>query len=291
MLYKAHLELGKSLCMLAQFSAAVDELERAIQLYPEDTDARELLPLARKKASIQASRAGSGKDAATAPEEPLSSGQIDDLVKQAGALLAARDWQGAIPLLEKLLAAKPDSWTFLSGMGDARFNLGQYALALDAYQKGIRAIDAANVSGDDAAKNNSLAHMLGNEALAFLRLKRNQEAIAAWTREAGIDASPVAHFNLCATEYNTGNFEGALDACDKATVTDPRRADAWFIKGALLIAESKTDQNGKVRAAPGTEEALKKYLELEPNGPHAQDVRDMLQYIGSKAENTDRKPG
>jgi len=321
--------LGYAYFMDRRYAEAIEPLHKCVQIEPHDGDllllgeaclmvgrraeaqeiynklaasnkeyADELANAIRLKAqadgapAADASAKGASREIAATPAQPLSDAQIDDLVKQTGALLAARDWQGAVPLLEQLLAAKPNSWTFLSGMGDARFNLAQYDRALDAYQKGIRALDAANVAGDDVAvKNNALAHMLANEGMAFLRLKRNQEAIAAWTREAELDASAVAWFNICATQYNTGNVEGALHACDKAIAAAPGKADAWFIKGSMLVAESKTDRNGKVEAPPGTAEALKKYLELAPNGPHASDVRQMLQYIGSAVETTSRTPG
>jgi len=288
LLGEAYLMLGRK----AEVQDTYNKLVASRSSYAEDlAKAIRLRAAAGSAPAADTSAGDENKEVAATPAQPLSNAQIDDLVKQTGTLLAAHDWQGAIPLLEKLLAAKPNSWTFCSGMGDARFNLGQYDRALDAYQKGIRALDAADLSGADAAiKNNALAHMLSNEAMAFLRLNRNREAIAAWTREAGIDTSPVAYFNLCATQYNSGNTEGALDACDKAIAADPGKADAWFIKGALLVAGSKTGANGKVAAPPGTAEALRKYLDLAPNGPHAKDVRDMLQYIGSTVQDS-RKPG
>jgi hypothetical protein len=38
----------------------------------------------------------------------------------------------------------------------------------------------------------------------------------------------------------------------------------------------------------GTADALKKYLELSPNGPHANDVKQMLEMIGAKIEKSGR---
>ena len=59
-----------------------------------------------------------------------------------------------------------------------------------------------------------------------------------------------------------------------------RYADAYFINGSLLVADSKTDMNGKIAAPPGTVEALRKYLEHAPNGAHVNDVQQMLAYLG-----------
>jgi type II secretory pathway component PulL len=42
-------------------------------------------------------------------------------------------------------------------------------------------------------------------------------------------------------------------------------------------------------APPGASEALNKYLELQPEGQHAADVKQMLQAIGSKVETTYKK--
>jgi hypothetical protein len=37
-------------------------------------------------------------------------------------------------------------------------------------------------------------------------------------------------------------------------------------------------------APPGTVEALKKYLELAPNGAHAEDAKQMIDFVGSTVE-------
>src|SRR5256885_4369493 len=53
--------------------------------------------------------------------------------------------------------------------------------------------------------------MLTNEGNAYLKLHKNTEAVAAFTKAASMDPNPgVAYFNLCATQYNAGNSEGAL---------------------------------------------------------------------------------
>jgi tetratricopeptide (TPR) repeat protein len=174
-----------------------------------------------------------------------------------------------------------------SVLGDAQLNLGQYDQAVDTYQKGIQVagnittVDSRNPATDPAKKKAGEAHMLINEGNAYLKLHKNKEAIDVYNKAASMDPNPArAYFNLCATQYNIGNVEGALHACDKALAADPNKADAYFIKGSLLIADTKKDMNGKITAPPGTVETLRKYLELAPNGAHANDVREMLDYLG-----------
>jgi tetratricopeptide (TPR) repeat protein len=140
---------------------------------------------------------------------------------------------------------------------------------------------------DPAKAKAAVAQMLTNEGNAYLKLKKNDKAVESYTKAAAMDPNPgTAYFNLCATQYNSGNTQGALAACDKAIQADPNRADAYFIKGSLMLGDSKQDKEGKLQAPPGTSEALNKYLELAPDGPHAADVKAMLQAIGAKIETT-----
>jgi tetratricopeptide (TPR) repeat protein len=86
---------------------------------------------------------------------------------------------------------------------------------------------------------------------------------------------PDPDFNRCAIEYNAGKMADALTDCDKAIAADPARADAYFIKGSILFGDG-TLVGAKWVAKPGALEALRKYLELAPDGPHATDVAQML---------------
>src|SRR5215472_5733417 len=220
------------------------------------------------------------------------------LIQQALNSMNAKNWQEAMPILQQLITADPNNWQYYSAMGDCLLNTNEYDKAVENYQKGIQVaesnttVDPKNPTTDPARKKSGVAKMLTNEANALLKLHKNAEAVDAYTKAASMDPNPaIAYFNLCATQYNTGNVEGALAACDKAIAADPTRADAYFIKGSLMIASSKTDKDGKVEAPPGTADALNKYLELQPDGQHAADVKQMLAYIGSKVETTYKKRG
>jgi len=82
-----------------------------------------------------------------------------------------------------------------------------------------------------------------------------------------------------------GTVDEANAAFDKAIAADPTKADAYYQKGVNLINKATTDsKTGKVIPAPGTEEALNKYLELQPTGQFAEGAKSMLQYIGSSIE-------
>ena len=213
--------------------------------------------------------------------------KMNALIDQATTAMNARNWQEAVDPLQQLIALDPTNWQFYSTLGNAQLNLGQYDQAVQSYDSGIRAaknntsVDAKNPSSDPAKKKTGVAKMYTNQGNAYLNQHKNQEAVAAFTKAAALDPNPGnAYFNLCTTSYNTGNIEGALDFCNKAIQADPSRADAYFILGSLLIADTKTDKDGKTIPAPGTVETLNKYLELAPDGAHANDVKQMLARVG-----------
>ena len=212
------------------------------------------------------------------------------LIAQLNPALQAKDWATAEPILTKLIALNPNRWDYQQALGNAQFSEGKFEDAVATFEKAIPIAENATKTdpkADPAKAKAGVAQMLTNEGNAYLKLKKNDQAIAAYTKAASMDPNPgTAYFNICATQYNSGNTQGALAACDKAIAADPARADAYFIKGSLMVGESKLDKDGKLEAPAGASEALNKYLELAPDGPHANDVKAMLQAIGAKVETT-----
>jgi len=105
---------------------------------------------------------------------------------------------------------------------------------------------------------------------ASILLTMNGPSLAQATSPA------TSAFNSCALLYNAGKTDEAIVACDKAIALDPGKADAYFIKGSALYGNGKIGPDGKYAVPPGTVDTLNKYLELAPDGGHAQDVHAML---------------
>jgi tetratricopeptide (TPR) repeat protein len=229
---------------------------------------------------------------------PLPAAQSENqnaLVAKAQAALDAKQWPDAEAALKQLLSSEP-RWEYSEALGAAQMSQGHYAGSLDSYQ---RAIDLAQkdlaqkdlaqkdlaqkdlAQKDLAGKNASPAAIaqiytaIGN---ANLKLKKNDAAIAAYNKAATLSPNPaVPYFNLCATMYNMGQPAAkTAAACDKAIAADPKKADAYFVKGSSLFGEGAVDKSNKFVVPPGAVEALKQYLVLAPDGPHAQDVKQML---------------
>jgi tetratricopeptide (TPR) repeat protein len=217
---------------------------------------------------------------------------MNALINQAQAAMTAKNYEAAIAPLTQLSAQDPADYEFPMSLANAQFNMGRYDDAVASYEKAIQVAkstqpDSKKPYTDPAKVKNSVSQMLTNQGNAYLKLKKNPEAIAAFTKAAEMSPNPgTAYFNICATQYNTGNTEGALAACDKAIAANPNNADAYFIKGSLMFGMGTMGKDNTYTAPPGAAEALNKYLELSPDGPHANDVKAMMQAMGAKIETT-----
>ena len=202
---------------------------------------------------------------------PAAQGENQNaLVAKAQAALDAKQWPDAEAALKQLSSSEP-RWEYFEALGAAQFNQGHYADSLNSYQ---RAIDLAGKSASPAA----IGQMYTTIGNANLKLKKNDAAIAAYNKAAALSPNPaVAYFNLCATMFNMGQPAAKTVAyCDKAIAADPKKADAYFIKGSSLYGEGALDKSNKFVPPPGSVDALKQYLVLAPGGPHVQDVKAML---------------
>ena len=85
---------------------------------------------------------------------------------------------------------------------------------------------------------------------------------------------------LCLEE---GKLQLARNAFDKAIAADPTKADAYYWKGSNLM-QLATVKGDKMITPDGTAESFQKYLELKPDGPHAEECKAMLQGMGATIE-------
>lgn len=135
-----------------------------------------------------------------------------------------------------------------------------------------------------------MAAYYDNLGQAAARLGKTEEAASAYRQAADLDPAHAGnyYFNLGAVLTNAGTDQNAkkqaADAFDKAIAADPTKADAYYWKGTNLIALASADSQGKLSAPQGTAEAFQKYLELQPNGPHAEEAKQMLAVLSQSVE-------
>lgn len=131
------------------------------------------------------------------------------------------------------------------------------------------------------AANPNQAEFHNNLGSVYADMGKTAEAQAEFEKAAQINPTGAAryYFNLGAILSNSGKMDEAAAAFDKATKVDPKYAEAFYQEGRVLMGKATMGPDGKIVPAPGTVEALKAYLQLEPNGTHAADVQAMLQSI------------
>jgi tetratricopeptide (TPR) repeat protein len=149
-----------------------------------------------------------------------------------------------------------------------------YDAAIANYNKGIA------IKPTDAGVYNQIGNIYGKQ-------KKMAEATEALTKSAQLDPSmaPKAYFNMGANLVNSGQPEKATDFFKKAADADPNYSEAWYQYGSLLMMQGKVDpKTGQQTYPADTATALKKYLELQPNGAHKDEAAAMLQAMGEKVE-------
>lgn len=159
--------------------------------------------------------------------------------------------------------------------------------AITDYQKAIdikqKALETATTKKPEDAKQ--LAGYYNNLGEAYGRANKPDDAIKAYTQAAQINPDGAAgyYFNAGAVLTNTGKVDDANAMFDKCIAADPTKAEAYYQKGINLMGKA-TLQGDKTIPAPGTVEAFQKYLSVAPNGPNAQNAKDMLASLGSPVE-------
>ena len=237
------------------------------------------------------------KNAAATLAANAKIGNLNNLLKSARAADAAGNFDEAVKNMTDATAAKPDEPILWETLGDAQLGEAntaakasgakltdpavqeKYTAAATSYQKAL-SLNAANAkpSADlTAVANNQLGQVYG-------RAGKTKEAADAYDAAAKVDPTKAGmyFYNEAATLFNANDMDGAATAADKAIAADPTKVDAYYIKGQALVQKATVDpQTNKITAPPECIAAYQKYLQLAPTGPHAEEVKGILQGIGA----------
>jgi tetratricopeptide (TPR) repeat protein len=205
--------------------------------------------------------------------------ELNDTYTQARAAADAKMYDQAIELYTKAAMLDDKQVAIWSGLADVYIADAATKPASDAqplYDKGFDAYrKAIELKPDDAAYYN-------NFALALAKDKKIDEAKTNLDKAAQLDPPGAGKYfyNMGALLVNSGQNEAAGDEFKKAIAADPNYADAQYQYGVYLASKATTDPSGKVVPAPGTVEALQKYIELKPDGPFAQPAKELIAQLG-----------
>jgi tetratricopeptide (TPR) repeat protein len=160
--------------------------------------------------------------------------------------------------------------------------MSTYGQAVDAYKKGIDLNAAAKKPNpaDQAASWNGIGNTLAKEGKTKDAADAFENAVKLVPQDAG-----MYYNNEAAVLFNANQMDAAAAAADKAIAADPNRPDPYFVKAQALVQHATVDPKTQLPVAPpGCIEAYQKYLQLAPDGPHADSVREVLTGFGQKID-------
>jgi tetratricopeptide (TPR) repeat protein len=230
---------------------------------------------------------------------------LNALLTQARADNKAGNYDAAIKSMEQATAAKPDEGTLWLTLGDAQLGSAdaaakaakaagtpatdpaiaqKYSDAVASYKKGIDLNAASKKPSPEVAAvaDNQLGQAYAKMGDTKGAADAYEQAAKAMPANAG-----MYYYKEAVTLYNSGKLPEADAAADKAIAADPKKADAYYIKGQALIPQATVDpKTQKIVAPPGCVEAYQMYLELAPDGAHAADVKGVLEGIGAQVKSS-----
>jgi tetratricopeptide (TPR) repeat protein len=283
---------GKMVDQVNSFPVQVDEITL-------DFDLKQSQVQAAQQQGISAEKLKQMQEQNAKVEKETSSVKVlNDKLAVASQAMQAGDYDSAVNTLNE--ATQMDSsrdllWAKLadanigsaSKQSDAAEKAKRYSEAAADYQKAVDLKQKSMQAGQPKPEDpRTLAAYLNNLGQAESKAGKVDDAVKAYEQAAQLNPANAGqyYYNEGAVLTNAGKNDAAIAAFDKSIAADPNKAESYYQKGVNLIAKATTDKDGKVIPAPGTADALNKYLELQPNGPYADGAKGMLQYIGSSIE-------
>jgi len=214
-------------------------------------------------------------------KENAKTGNLNNQLKEAQADMQAKNYDGAVTLMEQAAQADNGQHDQVYGvLGDAYLGAKKYPEAVEAYNKAI----TLGATQTRANAKQMIASYYNNLGQAYARTNKIPESIDAYNKAAEADPTRASQFyyNEGAVLTNTGKADDANAAFTKSIQADPNHADAYYQRAINSLQKATVDKQGKMIAPPGTADDFNKYLELEPTGPYAEGAKQMLDSLGAK---------
>jgi tetratricopeptide (TPR) repeat protein len=170
-----------------------------------------------------------------------------------------------------MLVQDKDLPVILSNLGLAYGGVGQYEVAINTLEQAAMLKPAVGTYME-----------LGTD---LAQVGKMPEAIAACNRLLTVDSTAKnmhagCYKNVAIVLTNKGKLLDSIAPLQKVTLLNPQDSLAWKLLGdSLLSAITSKSQDGKIvyLIPPGTVEAYQRYLQLDPNGPYAGQVKSVLE--------------
>ena len=187
---------------------------------------------------------------------------LNEKLMMASSAGKAGDWEQAVSFAQEATHMAPDIDLTWAVLGDAYLGRGQADQAESAYLKAIEL--RPNLAG---YHNN----------LARARSQKNDIEHAVPEFVAAIKMDPFNasryYYNMAAAFTAAHDTDDAVKAWEEVIRLDPTKSDAYYWKAFNLNAQAHPGSTTAIS------EALKQYLEREPDGRYAESAKQMLQEI------------
>jgi tetratricopeptide (TPR) repeat protein len=184
-------------------------------------------------------------------------------------------------LMLKDTAIKPDAPVLWIELGQAQLGLKKYDQAEASFKKTLE-LDNAGKKPTPEIQGGALSG-LGE---IYARQGKISEASSYYDQAAKANPASAAQYltNQAVIYYQLGNADAQAAAADKAIQVDPTgRPILYYLKGNALVQKATVDPKTQmIVLPPGCAEAYQKYLELDPNGQFAAEVKSILASAGQK---------
>jgi tetratricopeptide (TPR) repeat protein len=177
---------------------------------------------------------------------------LNSLINDAQNARQAQDWPKAENALKQLIAAAPDTsrWDFYAALGEAQSRSNKLDEAVQTYDKGVQVAQSL-ISGSSPA----------DSKIPSLNPAAAKQGAGRMLTAQGNDYMKLQ------------KQDEAIASLKKATEVDPSSAlYSYNLCGVEFNAQKFDDAKA----------ACNKYLQLEPSGSHAEEVKTFLTQMGAK---------
>jgi tetratricopeptide (TPR) repeat protein len=283
---------GKQLDQVSNFPVGADEASLDFDLKKSQAEAAQQKGIsAEQLKAMQEAQAKQAKEAGTVKT-------LNEKLLAANTAIQSGDFETAVKTLNEATQIDATRDLLWARLGDANLSSApkltdttekakRFGAAVEDYQKAIDLKKKTMETSQKPEDAKTLGAYYNNLAQAESKTGQVDDSVKSYDLAAQVNPPGAAqyYYNQGAVLTNNGRVDQANAAFDKSIAADPNKAEAYYQKGVNLINKATTDpKTGKVIPAPGTEDALNKYLELQPNGPFAEGAKGMIQYIGGTIE-------
>ncbi len=196
-------------------------------------------------------------------------------------MLEAKNYTLAAQAFKKAAEMDPNQHVIHAFLGNTYRQMRKYDQAIASYQMALTALAKKPSPNSEIAYRTSMA-------VAYAMEGKGKEAYATVDNVPDLSAKrlSLSYFNIAAAFVKTGRLAEAVEAFKKSLGADPNNAEAQYQLAVTLVSMATVTEEGQTIPAPGTLEAYKRYLEIEPMGSHAAEAKTMITALTSTVTTT-----